>query len=179
MKLLVIIAIIFLLFVSLYFSGSETALTATNKMRLETKAANGNKKSEKPLNMVSKPNEFITTILIGNNIANILLPTLVTTLAIQYGFSIGLASAILTVTIIIFSEVIPKSLAATFPERIAFLVQPIISIFIIILKPVTFILNWMTGIITRTLSRGQQGDESISKEELRAKIGRASCRERG
>jgi len=166
----VIIAIIFLLFVSLFFSGSETALTATNKMRLQTKAANGDKKSEKLLNMVSKPNEFITTILIGNNIANILLPTLVTTLAIQYGFSIGLASAILTVTIIIFSEVIPKSLAATFPERIAFLVQPIIRFFIIIFKPVTFILNWMTGIITRTLSRGQQGDESISKEELRAMV---------
>src|SRR5690625_291617 len=122
--LLVIIAIIFLLFVSLIFSGSETALTATTNMRLQTKATNGDKKSEKILNIVSKPNEFITTILIGNNIANILLPTLVTTLAIQYGFSIGLASAILTVTIIIFSEVIPKSLAATFPERIAFLVQP-------------------------------------------------------
>src|SRR5699024_3545253 len=167
-KLLVIIAIIFLLFVSLFFSGSETALTATNKMRLQTKAANGDGKSEKLLNMVSKPNEFITTILIGNNIANILLPTLVTTLAIKYGFSVGLASANLTVTIIIFSEVIPKSIAAAFPERIAFLVQPIIRFFIIILKPVTYILNWLTGANTSALSKGQQNDESISKEELRA-----------
>src|SRR5690625_1863811 len=139
-------------------------------MRLQTKAANGDKRSEKLLNMVAKPNEFITTILIGNNIANIVLPTLVTTLAIQYGFSVGLASAILTVTIIIFSEVIPKSIAAAFPERVAFLVQPIIRFFIIIFKPVTFILNWMTGTITRALSKGQQNDESISKEELRAMV---------
>src|SRR5690625_6321392 len=109
-------------------------------MRLQTKAANGDKRSEKLLNMVAKPNEFITTILIGNNIANIVLPTLVTTLAIQYGFSVGIASAILTVTIIIFSGVIPKSIAAAFPERVAFLVQRIIRIFIIIFKSFAFIL---------------------------------------
>ncbi|MFZ0476602.1 MAG: CNNM domain-containing protein, partial [Halobacillus sp.] len=106
-----IIAIIFLLFFSLFFSGSETALTAANKMKLQSRANNNEKKAESLLQLVSKPSEFITTILIGNNIANILLPTLVTTLAIQYGFSVGLASAILTVTIIIFSEVIPKSIA--------------------------------------------------------------------
>lgn len=165
-----IIAIIILLIASFFFSGSETALTAINKMKLQTKATNGDKKSEKLLNMVSKPNVFITTILIGNNIANIVLPTLVTTLAIKYGVNVGLASAILTVTIIIFSEVIPKSVAAAFPERISFLVQPIIRFYIIILKPVTFVLNWLTGTITSALSKGQQNGESISKEELRTMV---------
>ena len=165
-----IIAIIFLLFVSFFFSGSETALTATNKMKLQTKASNNDKKAENLLNLVSKPGEFITTILIGNNIANIVLPTLVTTLAIQYGFNIGLASAILTVTIIVFSEVIPKSVAAAFPERIAFLVYPIIRFFVFIFKPVTIVLNWLTGFITRALSKGQPNDVSISKEELRAMV---------
>src|SRR5690625_2452923 len=86
-------------------------------MKLQTKAGNGDKKSEKLLKLISKPSEFITTILIGNNISNILLPTLVTALAIDYGFNIGVATAILTVTIIIFSEVIPKSVAASFSER--------------------------------------------------------------
>lgn len=70
-----IIAIIVLLFVSFFFSGSETALTATNKMKLQTQAKNGDKRSEKLSEMVSKPNEFITSILIGNNISNIVLPT--------------------------------------------------------------------------------------------------------
>src|SRR5699024_5705991 len=165
---IVIIAIIFLLFVSFFFSGSETALTATNKMRLQTRANNGENKSEKLLKLVSKPSEFITTILIGNNIANIVLPILVTTLAIQHGFNIGIASVILTVTIIVFSEVLPKSIAASFPERIAFLVYPIIRFFVILFKPITVILNWLTGFITRALSKGEVANGSVSKEELRA-----------
>ncbi|WP_101843525.1 hemolysin family protein [Halobacillus sp. Marseille-P3879] len=165
-----IIAIIFLIFVSLFFSGSETALTATNKMRLQTKAGQGDKKSEKLLDLVSKPSEFITTILIGNNIANILLPTLVTTLAIQYGFSVGLASAILTIVIIIFAEVIPKSVAAAFPDRIANIVYPVIRFFVIVFKPVTIVLNWLTGAITKVLSKNQEEDVSVSKEELRTMV---------
>src|SRR5690625_1700104 len=129
-----LIAIIILLFVSLFFSGSETALTATNKMRLQTKAKNNDKRSEKLLKLISKPGEFITAILIGNNIANILLPTLVTMVAIEYGFNVAIASGLLTIIIIIFSEVIPKSIAATFPDRIAYLVYPIIRLVVILLK---------------------------------------------
>lgn len=165
-----IIAIIVLLFVSFFFSGSETALTATNKMKLQTQAKNGDKRSEKLSEMVSKPNEFITSILIGNNISNIVLPTLVTTLALQYGFDVALATAILTVVIIIFSEVIPKSVAAAFPDRISYLIYPIIRAVIIILKPITIVLNWMTGYITNALSKGQPKDISISKEDFRAMI---------
>lgn len=163
-----IIAIILLLFVSLFFSGSETALTATNKVRLQAKAIDGDTKSEKLLQLVSRPSEFITAILIGNNVANILLPTLVTMMAIDYGLNVGIASAILTITIIIFSEVIPKSVAASFPDRIANLVYPVIRAVVFILKPITFLLNGLTGIVTRALSNGEMQAESVSKEELRA-----------
>src|SRR5699024_4881454 len=166
-EVFMIFAIFILLLVSFFFSGSETALTATNKMKLQTKVDNNDKKAEKLLDLISRPSEFITTILIGNNIANIVLPTLVTTLAIQYGFNVGIASAILTVTIIIFSEVIPKSIAAAFPERIAYIVYPIIRFFVIIFKPITFVLNWLTGLITRAVSKGEEENTSVSKEELR------------
>ncbi|WP_173917187.1 hemolysin family protein [Halobacillus sp. Marseille-Q1614] len=165
-----IIAIILLIFVSLFFSGSETALTAANKMKLKTKADNKDRKAEKLLDLVSKPGEFITTILIGNNIANILLPTFVTALAIEYGFNIGIASAILTIVIILFAEVLPKSVAAAFPDRIAFLVYPVIRFFVIIFKPITIVLNKLTGMVTRALSKGQPEDVSISKEELRTMV---------
>nr|WP_239587854.1 CNNM domain-containing protein [Gracilibacillus alcaliphilus] len=161
-------AIIFLLFVSFFFSGSETALTAANKMKLQTKAKAGDKKANKMLELLSKPSEFITAILIGNNISNILLPTLVTMMAVEYGFNVGLASAILTVTIIICSEVIPKSIAASFPNRIASLVYPIIRLVVTILKPITFLLNGMTEFITKKLSNGEVQTEAVSKEELRA-----------
>ena len=163
-----IIAIISLLFVSFFFSGSETALTAINKMRLQTKAQQDDKKSQKLLHLISKPGEFITAILIGNNVANIILPTLVTMVAIDYGFNVGIASAIITVVIIVFSEVIPKSIAATFPNKIAYIVYPIIHIVVIVLKPITMILNGLTNKIASLLSKGEQKEVSISKEDLRA-----------
>ncbi|WP_233879796.1 hemolysin family protein [Virgibacillus halodenitrificans] len=165
-----IIAIIVLLFVSFFFSGSETALTATNKMRLQSKANNNDKKSEKLLNLVSKPEEFITTILIGNNIANILLPTLVTMVAIDYGINVAVASAVLTIVIIIFSEVIPKSVAATFPDRISYIIYPVIRAIVLLFKPLTVILNAMTGFIIKFLSKGQEDSTSISKDEIRAMV---------
>src|SRR5699024_8346548 len=127
----VIIAIIILLFLSFIFSGSETALTAVNRMRIQTKVENNeDKRDKKLLRLLSDPEEFITAILIDNNIANILLPTLVTMVAIEYGINVGIASAVLTLTIIVFAEVIPKSVAATFSERIAYLVYPFIRIVI-------------------------------------------------
>ncbi|MDQ0160004.1 hemolysin family protein [Alkalibacillus salilacus] len=165
-----IFAIIALIFVSLFFSGSETALTATNRMKLQTQAQEGDKKSEKLLKLVQKPNEFITAILIGNNISNIILPTLVTTMAIQYGFDVAVATAILTVTIIIVAEVIPKSVAATFPDRISYLVYPVIKTAVVIFKPITVILNWLTDTITKVLSKGEKQQYSFSKEEFKAMI---------
>ena len=165
-----IIAIIFLLFASLFFSGSETALTSTNRIKLQSKVKNGDKKSEKLLRLVSRPNEFITGILIGNNIANIILPALVTTIAIEKGFSVGIATAILTVVIILIAEIIPKSIAAAFPEKIAYEVYPFINAILFTLKPITFLINKLTSSITSVLSKNTPESVSVSKEELRAII---------
>ncbi|MCS4486836.1 hemolysin family protein [Staphylococcus americanisciuri] len=164
-----IIAIILLIFVSFFFSGSETALTAVNKVKLKSESDNGNAKATKLLKLLEKPSEFITTILIGNNIANILLPTLVTILAVDMGINVGVASAILTVVIIMFAEVIPKSIAATFADPIARLVFPIIRFFMIIFRPVTVILNAITDGLTHFLSRGREV-EKMSKEEVRTMV---------
>ncbi|CAM2739657.1 DUF21 domain-containing protein [Mammaliicoccus fleurettii] len=164
-----IIAIILLIFVSCFFSGSETPLTAANRVKLKSEADQNNKKSANLLKLLDKPSAFITTILIGNNIANILLPTLVTILAVDLGLNVGIASAILTVVIIVFAEVIPKSIAATFPDPIARLVFPIIRFFVIILKPITVVLNAITDGINRLLSRGQE-NQGMSKEEVRTMV---------
>lgn len=165
-----IFAIIFLLFASLFFSGSETALTSTNRIKLQTKVKNGDNKSEKLLKLVSRPSEFITTILIGNNIANIILPALVTTIAIEHGFSVSAATAALTIVILLVAEIIPKSIAAAFPEKVAYFVYPIINLIIIILKPITLVINKLTDFITYTLSKNEPETVSVSKEELRAII---------
>ena len=161
-----IFVVIFLLFMSLFFSGSETALTAVNKLKLQSKAEGGDQKAGKLYNLVSKPSQFITTILIGNNIANLIVPVLVTSMAIQYGWSVTIASVVLTVTIIIFAEVIPKSIAAAFPERISHMVRPIISFLNVVFYPITFLLNSLTDVITRFLSKGSQPSWTVSREEI-------------
>ncbi|MFE8700463.1 CNNM domain-containing protein [Cytobacillus sp. FJAT-54145] len=160
------IAIIFFLLMSFFLSGSETALTAVNKMKLKTKAENNDKKSEKLLNLVTRPDELITAILIGNNIANIMLPTLVTIIAIQYGFNVGIATGILTVVLIIFAEVLPKSIAATFADKIAYIVFPVIRVLMLILKPLTFLLSMFTRAVIKMISKGQETEVSFSREEL-------------
>ena len=96
-------------------------------------------KSERHSKVTRKPSEFITTILIGNNVANILLPTLVTIMALRWGISVGIASAVLTVIIILISEVIPKSVAATFPDKITRLVYPVINICVFVFRPITLL----------------------------------------
>ncbi|WP_370545426.1 hemolysin family protein [Jeotgalicoccus sp. ATCC 8456] len=158
--------VIALLLTSLFFSGSETALTAVNKIKLQSQAAGGNKKAEKLYELVNKPSQFITTILIGNNIANLITPVLVTSMAIQYGWSVTLASAVLTITIIICAEVIPKSIAAAFPERVSYTVRPIISFLNIIFYPLTVILNSMTDFITKILSKGSKKSWTVSRDEI-------------
>ncbi|MBT2691280.1 DUF21 domain-containing protein [Bacillus sp. ISL-47] len=160
------IAILFFMLMSFFLSGSETALTAVNKMKLKSKAENGDKKSQKLLKLVSKPDELITAILIGNNIANIMLPTLVTIIAIEYGFNVGVATGILTVALIIFAEVLPKSIAATFADKIAYLVFPVIKLLLVIFKPLTWLLSKFTRAIIKLLSKNAPESVSVSKEEL-------------
>ncbi|WP_174731428.1 CNNM domain-containing protein [Mesobacillus harenae] len=160
------IAILFFLLMSFFLSGSETALTAVNKMKIKTKADNDDKKSQKLLKLVSKPNELITGILIGNNIANIMLPTLVTIVAIEYGFNVGIATGILTLVLIVFAEVLPKSIAATFSEKVAYTVFPVIRVLLILFKPLTFLLTGFTRTIIKMISGGKAEPVSISKEEL-------------
>ncbi|MCU5745926.1 CNNM domain-containing protein [Staphylococcus sp. SQ8-PEA] len=165
-----IISIIILLFASFFFSGSETALTAANRMKIQTAAQKGDSKARKLSELLNKPSEFITTILIGNNIANIILPTLVTMLAVQLGLNLGIATAVTTIAIIIISEVIPKSIAATYPDRIAQLVFTPIRFFVFIFKPITKLLNALTDGINHLLAKGGTEERRYSKEEIRQMV---------
>jgi len=159
---------------SFFFSGSETALTAVNRMKVHLRAEQGDVKSQRLQKLIAKPDRMITTMLIGNNIANIMLPTLVTTIAITRGWEVGLATAILTVVLIIFGEVLPKTIAATFSDRVAYLVFPIISLLVVLFRPITWLLSQFTNIFIRIISQGAVKEATISKEELRTMIDIAS-----
>ena len=164
------IAIAFFLLLSFFLSGSETALTAANKMKIRTRAESGDKASQKLLQLTAKPDELITAILIGNNIANIMLPTLVTMVAINHGINVGIATGVLTVVLIIFAEVLPKSIAATFAEKVAYTVYPIIRLLVVLLKPLTFLLSKFTRWVIRLLAKSGSEQATVSKEELIAMV---------
>src|SRR5699024_10281159 len=118
---MIMIIVIFILFfvllfflLSLFCYCSETALNAANRLRLQSEANDGDLQSKRLYNLVSKPSEFITTILIGNNIANLVMPVLLTMIAMEYGLNLTVLTIILTVSIILFAEIIPKSITADF-----------------------------------------------------------------
>ncbi|MFB4158490.1 hemolysin family protein [Geomicrobium sp. JSM 1781026] len=165
-----IIAIFLLFLASSFFSGSETALTATNKIKLQSKAANGDKRSANLLKLVENSEEFISGILIANNVPNIILPSLVTIVALEYGINVGIATAVLTVMIIIFAEVLPKSIAAAYPERVSHIVYPFTYILLKVLKPFTYLLNMFTRFVIRVLGRGNEDEATFSKDEMRAMV---------
>lgn len=167
---ILIISIILLFIASSYFSGSETALTATNEMKLQLKATSGDKQAERLLKLVKNPDLFIPGILIANNVPNIVLPSLVTIVALEFGWHIGITTAILTVLIIIFAEVLPKSIAATYPEKIAHLVYFPTIIILFILKPFIFLLNFLTRATIKLLGQDPDNQVTISKSEMEAMV---------
>ncbi|MFC3210596.1 MULTISPECIES: CNNM domain-containing protein [Planomicrobium] len=168
------IALVLFLMMSFFLSGSETALTAVNRMKVHLRAEQGDVKSQHLQKLIAKPDRMITTILIGNNIANIMLPTLVTMIAIDRGWEVGLATAILTIVLIIFGEVLPKTIAATFADKIAYVVAPVIRVLVVLLKPLTWLLAQFTNIFIRIISKGSVKEATMTKEELRTMVDIAS-----
>ncbi|ARF17908.1 hemolysin family protein [Sporosarcina ureae] len=162
------------LILSFFLSGSETALTAINRMKVQLRADQGDSKSIKLRKLLSKPDRMITAILIGNNIVNILMPTIVTMIAIDKGLNIGLLTGILTVVLIIFGEVLPKTIAATFADRIAYIVAPPISVLVKLLIPLTLVLSLFTNFFVRLISKGTVTEATLTKEDVRSMVDIAS-----
>ncbi|WP_243458089.1 hemolysin family protein [Sporosarcina sp. Te-1] len=168
------IALGFFLFLSFFLSGSETALTAVNRMKVQLRAEQGERKSIKLQKLITKPDRMITAILIGNNVANIMMPTIVTMIAIDKGLNVGLITGILTVIIIVFGEVLPKTISATFADRIAYAVAPTISLLVKVMTPLTALLALFTNIFIRIISKGAVTEATLTKEELRSMVDIAS-----
>lgn len=162
------------LFLSFFLSGSETALTAVNRMKIQLRADQGDIKSIKLRRLLSKPDRMITAILIGNNVANILMPTIVTMIAIDKGLNVGLMTGILTVVLIIFGEVLPKTIAATFADRIAYVVAPPITLLVKLFTPLTVILAQFTNFFVRLISKGAVTEATLTKEDVRSMVDIAS-----
>ena len=132
-----IILLIILIILSALFSSAETAFTAVNKLKLRHMAEEGNKRAKRTLKLVENPSKIISTLLIGNNIVNIFASALTTMIVIEkFGFNAtALATSLLTIVIIIFGEITPKSFATQYAERVAMAFSKPVGILMVILTP--------------------------------------------
>ena len=137
------IAILILLVLSAFFSGSETALTASTRSRLTGLGIRGSKNSKIAIDLLNKKESLIGAILLGNNLVNILASALATSLLIKVFGNTGVAYAviIMTILIVIFSEILPKSYAIANAEKLALRVSPIIKPLVSILSPITWVME--------------------------------------
>lgn len=164
-----LIILFILLLLSGFFSSAETALTTANKIRIRSLAEEGNKRAQTVLKVTEDSGKLLSTILIGNNIVNISASSLTTTLA--YGLAgpaVAIATGILTVLILLFGEITPKTMASIHAEKMALLYAPIIHVFMKLMTPVVYIINGLSGAVLFLLRiNPNQKNDQMTETELR------------
>ena len=165
-----LIILIILLALSAFFSSNETALMAVNKIRLRALADEGNKRAAKVLDIVENHTpKMLSAILIGNNLVNITASSLATSLAYSFGgYMVSIATAALTVAILIFGEITPKNYATLNAEKITLRYIPILSFFMMIMTPFIFIINMVSRVFMKLLRVDPDAaNKAMTEEELR------------
>ena len=162
-----IVIMVVLIIMSAYFSATETAFSSLNKTRIKALAEKGNKKAKLTYTLSEQYDKLISTILIGNNIVNIALASIGTLLFIDLcGEEIGatVSTVVVTVAVLIFGEISPKSIAKDCPEAFAMFSAPLIRFFIVILTPLNFIFTNWKKLLSRILKI--EKNDKMSQEEL-------------
>lgn len=146
-----LILLVILIFLSAFFSSAETAFSTVNRVRMRALEEDGNKKAKKVNLILDNYSKMISTILIGNNIVNIAASALATTLAIRINLIVGIATGILTVVVLLFGEIVPKTWANLYSESIALVYSTIIYFLMQVLTPVIKIIDFLSKAIMRLL----------------------------
>ena len=165
-----IVVLVILIILSAFFSASETALTTLNQIRLRSLIDEGNKQAAKTLSILENRSKMLSTILILNNVVNLYASSLTTSLAMRIwgNKAIALATGILTMLILIFGEIIPKTVASVYNEQFSFAVIGVIRFFIIILTPVVFIVDKLSYLLLKPFGIDKDKvQSSMTENELR------------
>ncbi len=165
-----ICTVVVLLCLSAFFSSAETALTTVNRMRVRTLAEAGDKRALTLTKVIEEPGKMLSTILVGNNIVNLSASSLMTTLTMQIFGSkaVGVATGILTLLILVFGEISPKTLATIHSERLALRYAGIIYLLMTLLTPVIFCINQLSlGFLLLLRVDPNKKQEAITEDELR------------
>jgi Mg2+/Co2+ transporter CorB len=174
--LLIILGV--LLFMSAYFSGSETSMMSVNRYRLRHLAQQGNAGAKRVQFLLDRPDRLISLILIGNNLVNIAASAVATIICLRWFGDAGIVVATfsLTLIVLIFAEVTPKTIAALHPERIAFPSSLILKPLLRLMHPLVIAVNFFTNGFMRLLGinpNKTNGQDALSSEELRTVVNEA------
>lgn len=163
-------AIIILVLLSAFFSSAETALTTVNRVRLKALADEGNKRAVTAIHVLDKYGKMLSAILIGNNIVNLTASSLATTFAIRINLTVGIATGILTVVILILGEIVPKNMAMVYSERLALFYAGIISGLMKLMTPVIFAVDLLANGIMKVLHIDRNLHTAMTENELRTYV---------
>lgn len=168
-----------LILVSGYFSGSETGMMSVNRYRLRHLENEKNKGAIRVSKLLARPDRLIGLILIGNNLVNIAASAIATIIGIRLFGDVGVlyATLALTVIVLIFAEVTPKTLAALYPEKVAFPSSIILTALLKVFYPVVWVINGITNSFLALLriSPEQREEHSLSNEELKTVVNESSA----
>ena len=176
---ILIAALVVLIILSACFSGSETGMMTLNRYRLRHLAGSGHRGARRASRLLERPDRLIGLILLGNNFVNIAASSLATVLALRLlgEAGIALAAGLLTLVILIFAEVAPKTFAALHPERVAFPAAHVLTALLVVFQPLVVAVNWMANGVLRLLRLSPSGADrdSLSREELRTVVAEAGA----
>lgn len=163
-------SLLILVFLSAFFSSAETALTTVNRVRLKALADEGNKHAQTALDILDKYGKMLSAILIGNNIVNLTASSLMTIVAMKIRLSVGIATGILTVVILIFGEIVPKNMAMIYSEKLALFYAVLIAGLMKVMTPVIFVVDKLSGGIMKLLHIDTSKKTAMTEVELRTYV---------
>ena len=167
-----IIVLIILLLLSAFFSSAETALTTANKIKMRSLAEDGDKQAETVLEVTDNSSKMLSAILIGNNIVNLSASALTTTISYQLGGPyVALATAIITILILIFGEIVPKTIANIHAESMSLKYAFPIKLIMIVVTPISIVINAMARVILFILRVDPNAKtDTLTEDELRTLV---------
>ncbi len=165
-----LVALIVLLMLSAFFSSAETSLTTVNRVRLKALAEEGNRQAKTALRVLDQYGKMLSAVLIGNNIVNLSASALATTLAIRIHLTVGIATAILTMMILIFGEIVPKNIGMTNAEKLALLYATLIAGLMKLFTPVIFVMDSLVRGIMKLLRVDRGKKTAMTENELRTYV---------
>lgn len=167
-----IIILVVLVLLSAFFSSAETALMTCNKVRMKALFDEGNKRAGRVLDLTGNIQKVLSAILIGNNIVNLSASALMTVLVTDMfgSFAIGIGTGILTLVVLIFGEIVPKTIATAYAENISLWYSGVISALLVVMTPFSFIINGFATVVLKILSVDTENRTTMTENELKTYV---------